>query len=300
MLVANRDPFHPGTHDANDAVSPHGRGAVPGLVRTMTMLQVVGSLLAIPVGIGSAYSFYRANFSVETTCQSLRGNIVAMLDRRVDATTRHMLVRHDVESFERACGAVDPDATAAFKALLTAENMAAPVVKQRHVEARSEPIGSKAEPKQEATAKPKMVPSTGVAVEAVPAEHDVAVSDAAWIAAVRSALVTDTSEATPNAVVEPPSASQTRPAVVPATREVHALNASAQAPIVVAPALPPAMSIAAPAPHQQADDHPVPPASIPYAGVVVKENGERSRLGELVAQIPLVGRALDAIDGKSH
>ena len=61
------------------------------------MLQVVGSLLAIPVGLASAYSIYRANFSADTTCQTLRANIVSMLDKSVDAGTRRMLVRRDVE-----------------------------------------------------------------------------------------------------------------------------------------------------------------------------------------------------------
>ena len=89
------------------------------------MLQVVGSLLAIPVGLASGYSIYRANFSVETTCQSLRANIVSMIDKSVDAGTRRMLVRRDVETFEQTCGTVDPDATAAFKALLAADKPAA-------------------------------------------------------------------------------------------------------------------------------------------------------------------------------
>ena len=81
-------------------------------------IAVIGSLLAIPVGLGSAYSIYRANFSVETTCQSLRADIISMIDKRVDAGTRRILARRDVEKFEQSCGAIDPDATAAFKTLL--------------------------------------------------------------------------------------------------------------------------------------------------------------------------------------
>ena len=102
MLVARRDPFHPGAHDA---AYSHGADIVgasaPRLARTVNMLQVVGSLLAIPVGLASAYSIYHANFSAETTCQSLRANIVSMIDKSVDAGTRHMLVRRDVEQFEQ-------------------------------------------------------------------------------------------------------------------------------------------------------------------------------------------------------
>ena len=123
MLVARRDPpFH---GDARD-IAPVNFEANPGskpprVVRFVTVIQMVGSLLAVPVGIGSAYTFYRANFSPETTCQSLRNGIIAMLDKGVDASTRRILVRRDVESFEKTCAAVDPEATAAFKALLAAE-----------------------------------------------------------------------------------------------------------------------------------------------------------------------------------
>jgi hypothetical protein len=297
MLVAKRDPFHSGAHDVHDDL--RGRGAVPGLARTMTMLQVLGSLLAIPVGIGSAYSLYRANFSVETTCQSLRGNIVAMLDRRVDAGTRHMLVRHDVESFERTCGAVDPDATAAFKALLTAKLAVPPVQRVEVIPA------VKTEPKQEAAVKPKALPPVTAATSGELAEHDTAVSDAAWIAAVREALVTGKDEPAPSAtaadaVVAQPAALSSQ-AVRPVMREIRASGeAPIQPPLVLAPpALSPATPIAnLPAPRQQVDDHPVPPASIPYAATAAKESGGRSRLADLVAQIPLVGRAMDALDGK--
>src|SRR5665811_148238 len=105
MLVARRDPFHPGAHDAS---SSHGAdvagGGAPRLARTVSMLQVVGSLLAIPVGLASGYSIYHANFSDETTCQGLRANIVSMIDKSVDAGTRRMLVSRDVERFEQTCG----------------------------------------------------------------------------------------------------------------------------------------------------------------------------------------------------
>ena len=105
--------------------------AAPKLARMLSTLQIAGTLLAVPVGLGSAYSMYRANFSAEATCQSLRANIVAMLDRSVDANARHMLVRRDVETFERSCGAVDPDATAAFKTLLAADKKSPPPWRRR-------------------------------------------------------------------------------------------------------------------------------------------------------------------------
>ena len=128
MLVARRDPpFHVDAKDAaplNPNVYPPPRAS--RMARLVTAMQMIGSLLAVPVGIASAYSFYRANFAPETTCQNLRSGIIALLDKSVDAGTRRMLVRRDVEEFEKTCAAVDPDATAAFKSLLAAEKSAAP------------------------------------------------------------------------------------------------------------------------------------------------------------------------------
>ena len=149
MLVATRDPLPaPGAHDGSSRpphVPVHSRSS-----RIMTAMQIAGSVLAIPVGLASAYSVYRANFSTDTTCQTLRANIISMLDRKLDPTTQRMLVRHDVETFEKTCGGVDPDAEAAFRTLLAIgkgapANVAAPV---KHVEApaRVEPKAAKAEP----------------------------------------------------------------------------------------------------------------------------------------------------------
>ena len=120
MLVARRDPpFDGDARDINIEANPGSRP--PRTVRFVTVIQMIGSLLAVPVGIGSAHTFYRANFSPETTCQSLRSGVIAMLDKGVDASTRRILVRRDVETFEKTCAAVDPEATAAFKALLATE-----------------------------------------------------------------------------------------------------------------------------------------------------------------------------------
>jgi len=142
MLVATRDPMpSPGAHDGHPR--PHQPPLAPRGARLMTAMQIAGSVLAIPVGLGSAYSVYRANFSVDTTCQTLRANIISMLDKKLDPTTQRMLVRHDVETFEKTCGGVDPDAEAAFKALLAAGRSAPPVhaaaVKHAEAPARVEP-----------------------------------------------------------------------------------------------------------------------------------------------------------------
>jgi hypothetical protein len=84
-------------------------------------IQLVGSLVGIPLALIGGYSTYHANFSPEAKCQALRGNIIAMLDKKADASTLRMLVHRDVVTFERDCGGVDAEAATAFKTLLVAE-----------------------------------------------------------------------------------------------------------------------------------------------------------------------------------
>lgn len=224
MLVASRDPFH-GSHDVPAALSAGGR-----LARTMSLLQVLGTVLAIPVGVGSAYTMYKSNFTAEASCQSLRANIIQILDKSVDAGARHMLVRRDVEAFEKTCGGVDPDAAAAFKGLLAVDKIAVAAVPRRvevqpkavevkpaevkaavdfkapdarpserktetKIEAKTE---AKPETKSEAAAKPvtakPAAPLAAVAVLAVPPREAVK-SDTEWLDAVRGALKAPPSDA---------------------------------------------------------------------------------------------------------
>ena len=255
MLVARRDPpFH---GDAQDAV-PANLSAYPvrkasKLARFVTAIQMVGSLLAVPVGIASAYSFYRANFSPETTCQSLRSNIVAMLDRSVDAATRRVLVRRDVEAFEKTCGTVDPDATTAFKALLAVDKTAAPAAAapsvskvQRSETVTKEPV-RKAEPRPQTPAAKQPVTATAPVV-AEPVRRDPAISDTQWLDAVREALVThkdETRAPAPKPAHTPDAAklqSAPAPAARPASRDTVLTPPAA---IAVTPGTAPA---AAPAP----------------------------------------------------
>ena len=298
MLVASRDPFHAG---ANHASPPPG--GVPKLARAMSALQIAGTLLAIPVGLGSAYSMYRANFSVEASCQSLRANIIMILDKGENASARHMLVRRDVETFERSCGAVDPDATAAFKLLLAADKSPA-VATARRVETQPKPVESKpverkAEPRAETAAKQ---PAATPAVVA-PMQQDAAASDGQWLEAVRSALVAHTPEPAPagepKAVeVKAPEPKATEPKVAkvtpapmrPAPQDTQPLVLDS-ARVAPAPTLPPPTSVAN-APQPAADDgHPVPPGAIPDAVPKSDERNE-SMLGALISHIPIVGPAL--------
>ena len=269
MLVARRDPFHPDAHDAAYTHDAAGGGA-PRFARTVSMLQVVGSLLAIPVGLASAYSIYRANFSVETTCQALRANIVSMIDKSVDASTRHMLVRHDVEKFEQSCGAIDPDATAAFKTLLAGEKAAAPVA--RRVDAAPKESVRKAEPHPLAIAKLPAAAPPPVAATAAP--RDPAVSDAQWVDAVRQALLTHHPERPAAAAAKAPVAPEAIQSQWPGQRET---------------ALPP--SVPAPAVPRADPEHPVPPAAIPdpEEAAAAKPEPHQSRIGRWIARVPLLG-----------
>jgi len=322
MLVAKRDPFHSG---ANDVSISRGAGAAPRFARAISALQIAGTLLAVPVGLGSAYSMYRANFSVEATCQSLRANIVAMLDRSVDTNARHMLVRRDVETFERTCGKVDPDATAAFKTLLAADKKSPPIVAPVAIaapprtEAKPEAVARKAESRLDATIKQPGTSTPSVAVEAKPVQRDTTTTDAIWMAAVRQALMKDAlvthghdpaqaSVAAPTTVATaPPAAAQAAQAgqvVAPMSLDKRTLGELRTAPVslaapapISAPALPPPASVAS-APAPQADDgHPVPPGAIPDVVPAntgtAEDHSNRSRLGALIAQIPFVGRAFE-------
>jgi len=302
MFVARRDPpYHLDAHD--DAPAYYGaRPAVkaPRIVRFVTAIQMVGSLLAVPVGIASAYSFYRANFSPETTCQNLRSGIVAMLDKSVDTATRRILVRRDVEAFEKTCGSVDPEATAAFKTLLATDKAPAPVAAAAESAVRKAPrevvpkeTTHKVEPHQQSVtrqAPPSPVP------EIETARRDPAVSDAQWLDAVRAALVTHKpqDQSTDSAKAKP----------APATAAIAPSNTPDAAPSVVTrsptdtppavPALPPPISVAPPP--QQADaNHPVPPGSIPDAPssadteLANVDEHHRSRIGKWISGIPLLG-----------
>ncbi len=308
MLVARRDPFHPDAHDAPYAQDAAG-GGTPRLVRTVSMLQVIGSLLAIPVGLGSAYSIYRANFSVDTTCQSLRADIISMIDKRVDASTRRILARRDVEKFEQSCGTIDPDATAAFKTLLAndkpATAAAAPVAAPISA-APAKDVVRKAEPRPQTVAKMPATEWPG----AERARREAGVSDTQWLDAVRQALVTHEASAAAAEAVKAPVAPAAPPllrpalpeAAAPANTPVIAAPAPVQAAPPMAPALPPAAAVSAPAvsvaapPAPPTDaGHPVPPSAIPDPAEVAAAEADdhRSRVRRWIAKIPLMGNVID-------
>jgi len=304
MLVARRDPFHPGAHDASSSHGADVAGrAAPRLARTVSMLQVVGSLLAIPVGLASGYSIYRANFSVDTTCQGLRANIVSMIDKSVDAGTRRMLVRRDIETFEQTCGAIDPDATAAFKALLASDKPAAPVAAlvARRPDVPPNEIVRKAEPIPQLTAKLPAAASPPAAAAVV--RREPAVSDTQWLDAVRQALVVHGAEPptvdTAKAPVAPAAVPAQRPAQQEAVLPPQAPTVATPAPVIspIAPPLAPAASVATPAAPQADAGHPVPPATIPESAAPTNAANQdeqgHSRIRGWIAKVPLMGNVIN-------
>ena len=324
MLVARREPpFHADPHNPGPVIpGVYAAAKASKLARFVTAIQLVGSLLAVPIGIASAYSFYRANFSPETTCQNLRSGIVAMLDKSVDAATRRILVRRDIEAFEKTCGTVDPDATAAFKTLLNDEKAshAAAVAttpttpKVQHVETLAKEPVRKIEPRPQPVAKQ---PAANVAnVESEPAYRDPTVSDTQWLDAVRQALVTHKQEIhapepakapTPAPIAAAPNANEPITKAMPHEAALPAPAAAVPPAAVVtpaapvAPALPAPISIAPPPPAQQADaDHPVPPGAIPEAAppsekvdVAKPDEQGHSRVRKWISEIPLLGSVVE-------
>jgi hypothetical protein len=306
MLVARRDPIlHTDVHNAAPSgSSDYSVTRASKLAGFMTAIQLVGTLLAVPLAIASAYSFYRANFSPETTCQSLRSGIVAMLDKSVDAATRRILVRRDIEAFEKSCGAVDPDATAAFKTLLAADKTVAPAAApiapkvQRSGSLPKEPV-RKAEPRPQTATKQPVTTAAPAAME--PVRRDSMDSDAQWLDAVRQALVTHKSEsaAKPQStlpVVQPEPQEATLS--IPAKAAAPAGSASVPATPLAAPALSPPIAITPPIAAQPSDlDHPVPPGSIPETlpptDAAKPDEQGRSRISKWISAVPLLGPVID-------
>ena len=204
----------------------------------------------------------------------LRSGIIALLDKSVDASTRRMLVRRDVEEFEKTCAAVDPDATAAFKSLLAAEKSAAapvaapavapPKVQRTETTPPKEAV-RKPEPRPQVTAKPPAANSTAVSpapvatapVASEPAKRDAAVSDTQWLEAVRQALVTNKPKplTSPGKQLDlrPTEGAKPQPIPAPVVRPVpqeNTLPPSAARPVLQETASPPA---------------PVPSAGVPAA-----------------------------------
>lgn len=310
VAAPGNSPLDFGVHDPSRARTY----TVKHTSRIVTILQALGSLIGIPVGLVSAYSIYHGNFTAEAQCQTLRANIIAMLDKNADPTTLRMLVGRDVVTFESQCAAVDPDAVKAFKSLLTAKSAPVPEApKQAAKEPPQKPVAKVAEPVKQAaapsapvappvkpapvktappveTAKPtpsvaatKIKPAAEVAkpAPAVEANADAANADANWIASVRQALVHAPARQEPAAGPAPLAA----PAVSP-PRVMHEAPPSA----AVAPALPEPVAVAAPPAPPPASDHPVPPGSIPEPQPM--EQGAAPAERSWMSKVPILNRVV--------
>src|SRR2546421_3912571 len=101
-MVASRRPENPMTPE--------------NLVR---LLQMTGAALAIPAAAAGTFAAYQSYFSSDVTCQKLRNNIVAIMERHVAPDTKRSLLKKDVTEFDKLCGEGDPDARAIFQAAMS-------------------------------------------------------------------------------------------------------------------------------------------------------------------------------------
>jgi hypothetical protein len=224
-MSARREPTFHAAGRADDHHSP-APAIHPGqpiksashFTRFISGFQAISTLIGVPLALASGYTLYRTNFAPETGCANLRASIVSMLDKNVDPATRRMLVKRDVEAFERNCGGFDPDAQAAFRTLLATDKavaQAAPAAKPapkpavvardvakdevRKAEPAKEPVKETAKETAKAELRPAIVEKKSVAAlaesqAAAQAKPEAApeaapMSDSRWLDAVRSALV---------------------------------------------------------------------------------------------------------------
>jgi hypothetical protein len=168
MLVATRD------HEPRADARHFGPIDPPrSLASRLTgSVQLLGSIVGIPLALIGGYSTWHTTFSPEAKCQSLRAGIVTMLDKKADASTLRMLVQRDVAAFQRDCAEVDPDAVAAFKSLLTAEK--APAARaSAHAKAEpAKPVSIKAEAVKAEPVKAEPVKKDAVKPESIAAKPE--------------------------------------------------------------------------------------------------------------------------------
>src|SRR6185312_8382259 len=80
------------------------------------VLQIAGAALGIPAAAAGTFAAYQNYFSNDVTCQKLRSNIVATMERSVAPETKRTLLRKEVNEFDKLCGEGDPDARTIFHA----------------------------------------------------------------------------------------------------------------------------------------------------------------------------------------
>src|SRR3954464_2751071 len=88
------------------------------------VLQIAGAALGIPAAAAGTFAAYQNYVSTDGTCQKLRSNIVAIMERSVAPETKRTLLRKDVNEFDKLCGEGDPDARTIFHAAIPPDHPA--------------------------------------------------------------------------------------------------------------------------------------------------------------------------------
>jgi hypothetical protein len=88
------------------------------------VLQIAGAALGIPAAAAGTFAAYQNYVSNDGTCQKLRSNIVAIMERSVAPETKRTLLKKDVNEFDKLCGEGDPDARTIFHAAITPDHPA--------------------------------------------------------------------------------------------------------------------------------------------------------------------------------
>ena len=70
------------------------------------LLQMTGAALAIPAAAAGTFAAYQSYFSSDVTCQKLRSNIVAIMERHVAPETKRSLLKKDVTDSTSSAGTV--------------------------------------------------------------------------------------------------------------------------------------------------------------------------------------------------
>src|SRR6478736_1047141 len=99
------------------------------------LLQIAGAALGIPAAAAGTFAAYQNYFSTDVTCQKLRSNIVATMERSVAPETKRSLLRKEVNEFDKLCGEGDPDARTIFHAAIAVEHLAPAAAESGHATA---------------------------------------------------------------------------------------------------------------------------------------------------------------------
>jgi hypothetical protein len=82
------------------------------------MLQITGAALGVPAAAAGTFAAYQSYFSTDVTCQKLRNDIIAIMERNIAPETKRSLLKKDVMEFDKLCGEGEPDARTIFQAAM--------------------------------------------------------------------------------------------------------------------------------------------------------------------------------------